>query len=167
MKVNTLNSNRRLATALQTYLQLLRRCGTEIAKLSKSHSGDPLGDDLFAAWRQANWELLVEGPLRESDDFRLEVLDGSADYWPESARMLEPTATPTHQIRFRTEPGLRDTVEGRPGSDHRFDGFVDVSTGWPVRHGEIDSVIEEAGDDVLVFPISMVAFYVAPLYPNE
>ena len=74
-------------------------------------------DDFMSDWAQANWELLVETPLREMTGFEsafLEPYGDGADCNGASPRVWMPGALPTHRILChpRSNELARDLLTG-------------------------------------------------------
>ncbi len=140
-------------------------CSDAVHSLGLSVAREPEVDDLYAAWCQANWELLVEGPLERSFGIVLEPYDGEADVWPKSSRVIRPEATASHRVVFRVQSGTIEKV-GMSSADcatYQFDGFVDMSSGWPQKWGNLQYVVDETGEVPRAFRLAEVAFELVPV----
>ena len=112
-------------------------------------------------WAQANWELFVETPFRDSaqpGDVYLEPYGEGADCNDPSSRVWNPDALPTHRVVcLPTKPtGIVDLLAGREIDPVKgavvFDHLASQSnTGWHEEAPPFDCVLGYQGDqEVLV-----------------
>jgi hypothetical protein len=152
-----------LGRGLEVFRHCLASCGDGVAGLSACGEASD-GNALHANWRQANWELLVEGPLHDRFGMVLDVYDGEADVWDTSSRVLAPHASATHRVEFVVRPGAIEQVEYTPvtGGSRSFDGFVTMRDGWPSRLGTLTYVQSDADSGPEVYALVDVVFRVVP-----
>jgi len=123
-------------------------------------------DSLCADWLQANWELLVEGPLskRLGASVFLEAYGNGADANGASSRILNPASIATHKvICVPREYPIRDLLNGisvdafMPGM--ALEKLVSLeSDGWYYEKPPFDSVLVLRHDSAMVFSINDVWF---------
>lgn len=157
-----------LAELLENLRSILGGSGMHMAVHSARHPMPVCEDDVFAVWRQVTWELVVERPLAEQrPGLVLMAYDGHADWWEESlsVRVLDANAVATHEVRFRVVDGARELVDGgeRDARDYPFNGFVDVSSGWPERSGRHLHAALFENNGMWAFELADVVFFLAPV----
>jgi hypothetical protein len=124
--------------------------------------------DLMADWAQANWELLVETPLRETAGFGeayLEPYGEGAECNGASSRVWRPQALPTHRVvcRGRETAATMDLLTSRnvDATSHPivFDHFASLSKrGWHEEAPPFDCVLGYHGNQEILVRVDAILF---------
>lgn len=126
------------------------------------------GSELVSDWAQANWEILVEAPLREMVGSRAAFLDpysDGAECNGKSSRVWEPEALPTHRIVCLPRPGaaLLDLLTNRvvevSGSPLIFDHFaIHSEQGWHEEAAPFDCALAYHDDQEILLRLDQISF---------
>ena len=138
---------------LKKFSHLLVCYWQDLLSLSENDSSGSLKDD----WLQANWEILVEGPLSQ-EDLVLDPYGEGADCNEASSRVLYPTRLPTHKIICKpvNNGQFYDVLNKRQLDTSKgevvFDRFVCIGEdGWFYELPPFDRVLGEyLGESVVV-----------------
>lgn len=148
---------------IMQFLFLLRSFWSQLEQVVKLDKTGSLKDD----WLQANWELIVEGPLREIDIITLEVYGDGADANGDSSRILEPYAIPTHAVYCYQKSGdtildyLNNVRLKLPTGGLLLDKFVTLGNdGWYYEKPPFDKVLLENNKNEIVVDIKDLEFIV-------
>ena len=139
--------------ALENFRKLLIVYWETINKILPCDNYETFKDD----WLQANWELIVEGFLGDSDFVLLQYGDG-ADVYGTSSRVLFPDRAYNHLFICCPRPGepVRDCLGGHminsQANEIVFDRFVSMGDdGWYHETPPFDMILgNHAGKDVVV-----------------
>ena len=115
-------------------------------------------------WLQANWELLVEGMLGDSEKV-LEIYGDGADCNGASSRILFPERMPTHKIVCMPimGGGVHDALSRKElnlsKGDIAFDRFVTMgSDGWYYEKPKFDYVLADHNGKEVVLRFEELEF---------
>lgn len=124
-------------------------------------------ESIKADWLQANWELVVEGLLRQhcGQSIYLEPYGDGADANGASSRILEPDALPTHSINCvptHSTTGVdllnKCSVEF-PKNGSPCDRFVTLGEdGWYYEKPPFDMVLVDSETGERVFAVAELEF---------
>jgi hypothetical protein len=118
-------------------------------------------DEAFYDWAQANWELLVERALCDTDEF-LEVYGSGSDFEQQMhSRVFFHDAHATHAIRLRSRgQPIVDLLSGDTIDlvDFEFEGFVAQAATWFEPRPPFDHVLASHRSRQALVPLSDVSF---------
>ncbi len=108
-------------------------------------------------WLQANWEILVEGPLNRDKKVYLQVYGDGADLNSISSRVIYPSALPTHSINCIPQKGnvlidyLNQTKIEAPINGFAVDRFVSIGEdGWYYEKPPFDKILINNDTEVVL-----------------
>lgn len=142
-----------------------------VHRLEESAGIDSLGAD----WLQANWELLVEGPLSKQigTPFCLEVYGDGADANGASSRILAPASLATHKIvciprkRSPIRDYLNEVPVDAPPSGFPLEKLVSLgSDGWYYETPPFDAALVLDADREMVFSLKDIEFALTDMAGN-
>lgn len=124
--------------------------------------------EFMSDWTQANWELLVESPFRQSVGFKnayLEPYGEGADCNDASSRVWNPQALPTHRIVCQASEStpmldlltnrLIDPTQGPVVFDHF---AVQSQRGWHEQAPPFDCILGYQHDQEVLIRLNQVSF---------
>lgn len=151
-----------LLQLLEMYRTLLSRSWSDANAIAKVAGGDEWLND----WKQANWELMVEGGLGGPSKRTLVLYGEGADFHGASSRILRPEAVPSHAVRGRPTADAVDLLTGEP-ADFPVEGlilecFVAMRGGWYHEEPPFDCVLFIQDGVESVIPLRSVEFLLGP-----
>ena len=152
---------------LTQYIALLNCCWKHVEKASKLDKTR----SFLLDWKQANWELLVEGLLDEPNSV-LEPYGEGADCNPYSSRVLYPDRMPTHRLICKGAQAqkvydhISNTCLDTSKCDIFFDSFVSLgSSGWYREAPPFDKILGYYQDREVVIDFDKVDVELYPINP--
>nr|WP_317200528.1 hypothetical protein [uncultured Psychrobacter sp.] len=143
---------------LKDYASLLCLYWSKVKELDNSDTTESFKDD----WLQANWELIVERQLGDSDLY-LEVYGDGADCNGVSSRVLFPNKQATHNVILKSEneEKIYDFLGERYIDDSIeeivFQRFVTIKDdGWYYEEPPFDMIEALYRDEVVIVKFSAV-----------
>lgn len=159
--------NNHLDRTVRRFAQFLN-ASWEMANATVATPNNDKATNLVSDWAQANWEILVEAPLRKTSNFRqayLEPYGDGADCNDSSSRVWNPHALPTHRIVCRglNKPLILDLLSGRTIDTTRdpviFDHFATKSArNWHEETPPFDCVLGYQADREVLLRLNDVSF---------
>lgn len=151
-----------LPQLLEKYRALLTSFWQDAIAIAKDAGGEEWLND----WKQANWELIVEGGLRSTSLFALLPYGEGADFNGGSSRILRPEAVSTHAVRARPIAGSIDVLSGQPAvfpaGGLIVECFVTMRDGWHYEEPPFDCVLFLGEGTENVLPVESVEFFLGP-----
>jgi hypothetical protein len=151
-----------LLQLLEKYRALLSKFWLDATTIAKDAGGDEWLND----WKQANWELIVEGGLGSSPSITLVPYGEGAEFYGSSSRILRPEAVPTHAVRGRPVSNAVEALSGQlavfPTDGLVVESFVTMRDGWYYEEPPFDFVlfIEDGSERVL--SLEAAEFFLGP-----
>jgi len=148
---------------INVFLKILRSVSPDLALLNEYDRND---------WLEANWEILVEGPVGQAVKslVYLEIYGDGADANDPNSRILYPEAQPTHRIVARLVAGstvqdqLSKQMIEEPTAGFPVDRFVSMGDdGWFYERLPFDMFLSEVSAQEITIPVDKVAFWVEPM----
>ena len=147
-----------VAKLIENYRSLLNSFWEKAVEVSK-HAG---GRDWLNDWKEANWELIVEGELAFDSSVVLLPYGEGADYCGGSSRVFRPDALPTHAINCVSNEQVCDLLMKEPvafpAGGFQLDSLVTMRDGWYYEEPPFDCVLVLIDDQQLVFSSGSVRF---------
>ncbi len=146
----------KLAQSIFIFRELLNAMWEEMSNLIGEVDDNYLLDD----WKQANWELIVEG---STDTFIfLQPYGSGADYYGDSSRILRPESLPTHEVHCFCSQPLKDRLTGKlislPDTGFPFELFVTMRDGWYYEEPPFDCLLVINNKEEIVIGLDEVGF---------
>ena len=159
--MNKLNNDMIVTPLVIKFVNLLRAFRPQMDLLDAECNVDSLVPD----WMQANWEMIVEGPLLKNGIY-LEVYGDGAEANGGSSRILYPQAMATHRICCTaTNPVcdlLNNTYINIAKDPLPVEKFVEIIDEWYYEKSLFDKVLVLDGLE-RVFDIKHIDFILKPI----
>ncbi|MFA7325896.1 MAG: hypothetical protein WC121_04470 [Candidatus Kapaibacterium sp.] len=101
-------------------------------------------EDSYSDWIEANWELLIEKKLLNSDEFLVEYGSG-ADIYGDSGRITELSGKPTHKVVINSLNGneVYDYLNKKfiTLNNNTFVEFVSFRSGYYFRNPDFNFIL--------------------------
>jgi hypothetical protein len=145
---------------ITVYRELLNKMWSTIKELED----EPNIDELMNDWKQANWEIIVESNLKNTNKIYLQPYGEGADYYGDSSRILSPNELPTHAVHCNTITGAKDLLTDNkiefPSNGYQLENFVTMKNDWYYEEPPFDCVLILDNKNQYIFKLEDIYFTV-------
>ncbi|MBL7134413.1 MAG: hypothetical protein ISS78_09980 [Phycisphaerae bacterium] len=153
---------RTLEKRLHAFRSLLNTFFPTVRALAEEVGGEELLND----WKQANWELIVEGGVFPEGGRFLVPYGEGADYYGASSRVFRPEAVSTHAVFCLARRNTKDCITGSlallPAGGLPLEYFVTIREGWYYEQPPFDCVLVVLDGREVVLQLADVQFDLNP-----